>query len=467
MKGSSSRRHFIQQMSGTALALAAANSTLAFADQWQNRVDGYSRKISPNDKIRIATIGMGIMGYNDTNTALKIPGTELVAVGDLYTGRLARAKELYGNNIQVTADYKEILNRKDIDAVIIATADLWHARISIDALKASKAVYCEKPMVHEISEGQGVIEAWKKSNKTMQIGSQRASSIGVLKAREAIKNGAIGQLAVVVANFDRQSALGAWEYTMPTDASAETVDWKRYIAGMKDEPYDPKKFFWWRNYRAFGTGVAGDLFVHLVTGINVITNSKGPEKIYASGQTCFWQDGRDVPDVMAGVMQYPKTAEHPEFQVMLRVDFISGNSESGGTQFIGSEGVLTLEGDGYTIRHHKMSKAPGIGGWDALETYPKKMQDELLKSYNQKWSATDQKDQTEPDTVFRAPDDFNADVEHFGHFFEGVRNGTPVIEDPVFGFRAAAPCLAANDSYFQNKIIRWDPVTMKLADKLL
>ncbi len=127
-------------------------------------------------KSGIATIGMGIMGYNDTNTALKIPGTELVAVADLYTGRLERAKELYGNNIQVTADYKEILNRKDIDAVIIATADLWHARISIDALKAGKAVYCEKPMVHEISEGLGVIDAWKKSNKTMQIGSQRASS---------------------------------------------------------------------------------------------------------------------------------------------------------------------------------------------------------------------------------------------------------------------------------------------------
>jgi predicted dehydrogenase len=466
MKRSSSRRHFIQQMSGTALALAASNSGLAFAGQWQNRVDGYSKIISPNDKIRIATIGMGIMGFNDTNTALKVPGTELVAVADLYSGRLERSKELYGKNIQTTADYREILNRKDVDAIIIATADLWHARISIDALKAGKPVYCEKPMVHEISEGLDVIDAWQKSKKTMQIGSQRVSSIGVLKAREAIKSGAIGQLAMVVANFDRQSALGAWEYSMPLNASPTTVDWKRYIAGMKDEPYDPKKFFWWRNYKEFGTGVAGDLFVHLISGINVITDSKGPEKIYASGQISYWNDGRNVPDVMAGVMQYPKTPEHPEFQVMLRVDFISGNSESGGTQFIGSEGVLTLEGDGFTIRHHKMSKAPGIGGWDALETYPKKMQEEMMKAYNQKWSAADQQDQTEPDTVFRAPENYNGDLEHFGHFFDGVRNGTPVVEDPIFGFRAAAPCLAANDSYFENKIIHWDPVSMKIINRL-
>jgi predicted dehydrogenase len=467
MKRSSSRRHFIQQMSGTALALATANSVLAYADSWQNQVDGYSRKIGPNDKIRLGTIGIGIQGHNDTDAALKIPGVELVAVADLYTGRLAGAKEKYGSNIQTTQNYQEILSRKDIDAVIIATADLWHARIAIDALKAGKAVYCEKPMVHKISEGLDVIDAWKKSKKTMEIGSQRVSSLAVEKARQAIKSGAIGQLSMVVANFDRQSALGAWEYTMPNDASPTTVDWKRYISGMKDEPYDPKKFFWWRNYRAFGTGVAGDLFVHLISGINVITDSKGPEKIYASGQTCYWKDGRDVPDVMAGVMQYPKTAEHPEFQVMLRVDFISGNNESGGTQFIGSEGVLTLEGNGYTIRHHKMSKAPGIGGWDALATYPKKMQEELLKAYNEKWSAADQKDISEPDTIFREPEGSDEHVMHFGHFFDGVRNGTPVVEDPEFGFRACAPCLAANDSYFENKIIHWDPVNMKLVSGLL
>jgi hypothetical protein len=125
-----------------------------------------------------------------------------------------------------------------------------------------------------------------------------------------------------------------------------------------------------------------------------------------------------------------------------------------------------MEENGYTIRHHKMSKAPGIGGWDALETYPKKMQDELMKVYNQKWSATDQQDTTEPDTVYRTPVNYDEHLDHFTHFFDGVRNGTAIVEDPEFGFRAAAPCLAANDSYFENKIIHWDPVNMKLVSGL-
>ncbi|MDP4252328.1 MAG: Gfo/Idh/MocA family oxidoreductase [Bacteroidota bacterium] len=463
MKGSSpSRRHFLQQVSGTALALAASQSSLAFADQWQNRVDSYSRKISPNDKIRIGVIGIGIQGNNDLNAALKVPGTEVVAACDLYRGRLERARELHGKDLFVTADYRELLLRKDVDAVIIATSDHWHSRITIDALERGKAVYCEKPMVHKISQGPAVLEAWRKSKKTMQVGSQRVSSISTIKAREAFRSGAIGQLSTIEANFDRQSALGAWEYTMPTDGSPETVDWKRYIQGMPDEPYDPKKFFWWRNYQAFGTGVAGDLFIHLLSGIHAITDSKGPEKIYSSAQLAYWKDGRDVPDVMAGVMQYPETKEHPEFQLMLRVNFISGNNESGGMKLIGSEGVLEWSDNGFTIRHHKMSKAPGIGGWDALATYPKEMQETLMTQYNQKYSAAEQLDQTDPDTVFQVPVNYDDHVEHFGHFFEGVRNGTPVVEDPVFGFRAAAPCLAANESYFQNKIIRWDPVNMKL-----
>jgi predicted dehydrogenase len=453
----STRRQFLQQAGSTALLLSAG-SLPTLADNIA------PKKISPNDTIRIGVIGMGIMGFNDLSTALKVPGVEWVAACDLYTGRLQRAKEVHGQDLFTTRDYRELLDRKDIDAVIIATSDNWHARIATAALEKGKSVYCEKPMVHQLKEGQPLIDAWRRSKKTMQVGSQRVSSIAYARAAELYRSGAIGQLTCIEAFFDRQSALGAWEYTMPTDASPATVDWESYIAGTPRQPYDPKKFFWWRNYRAFGTGVAGDLFVHLLSGIHVITGSKGPEKIFSSGQIAYWKDGRDVPDVMTAIMHYPDTPEHPAFQLMLRVNFISAQGETSAVRFIGSEGVLDMGYDGFTIHHHKMPQAPGIGGWDALTTYPQAMQDELKKQYDQRWPQETQRTTDIPPTIYKSPDGYDEHVEHFKNFFQGVRTGAPVVEDPVFGFRAAAPCLIANESYFQNKIMYWDPVGMQLKD---
>ncbi|MBC7511793.1 MAG: Gfo/Idh/MocA family oxidoreductase [Ferruginibacter sp.] len=458
-----SRRNFIKQVAETALAFGAG-SLAAFAaeEKMEERVIRYQKTISSNDRINIAVIGMGIMGNNNLRTALKIPGVQLVAACDLYSGRLERVKEVYGNDIFLTNDYRKILEKQEVDAVIIATSDQWHARITKEALQKGKHVYCEKPMVHFISEGQGVIAAQKAANKTLQIGSQGVSGLVYAKAKELYKTGEIGKLNMVNAVYDRQDALGAWEYTMPADASAQTVDWDRYIAGMPKIPWDAKKFFWWRNYREFGTGVAGDLFVHLLSGTHVITSSKGPESIYASGQLCYWKDGRNVPDVMTGIMHYPETPEHSSFQLTLQVNFVSGTGGSEVIRFVGDEGTMDIGGEGIKVHHSIMPKAPGIGGWDALTTYPKAMQEKLLQKYKEQYSAEQQKREIKPDIVYKQPADFDAHLQHHTNFFDGVRNGKPVVEDAVFGFRAAAPCLACNESYFEKKIINWDPVQMKI-----
>jgi predicted dehydrogenase len=192
-----------------------------------------------------------------------VPGIELVACCDLYDGRLVRAKEVFGKDIITTKNYKELLDRKDIDAVIIATSDNWHSRIAIDAMHNGKAVYSEKPVVQKLSEGLDEIKVQKQTKSVFQVGSQGISGLASAKAKELYKAGEIGQINSVEASFNRQSALGAWQYTIPLDASPQTVDWEMFQATTKNKhPYEDNRFFRWRNYRDYGTGVAGDLYVH-------------------------------------------------------------------------------------------------------------------------------------------------------------------------------------------------------------
>lgn len=458
----SNRRKFIQQLGGTA-ALITAGNFAAFEVSAKTERLRAPKRYSANDKIQIAGIGMGIQGYNDVNAALKVPGVEIIACADLYDGRLQRAKEVYGNHLFTTRNYHEILDRPDVDAVIIGANDSWHSRIAIDAMKKGKAVYLEKPMVHLIEQGWDVIRAQQQTKKVLQVGSQGTSSLGFAKAKELLAQGAIGEINSVAAVNNRQSQLGAWEYTMPLDASSSTIDWDRYVANQKKKvPFDKKKFFWWRNYREFGTGMAGDLYVHMLSSLHFITGSKGPSRIFSIGDLVYWKDGRDVPDVMNAVLQYPKSAEHPPFQVSLQVNFVSGEGESGYTKITGSDGVMFVGSGKVTVKRRKMPKAPGIGGWDSLNTFPADMQEKLKEAHSRQYKQNDTKPQLLEDITYVAPDEFDDHVAHFSNFFESVRNGKEVMQDAVFGFRAAAPCLACNDSYFQNKVINWDPEQMKL-----
>lgn len=459
---SSSRRKFLQQLSSTTLLLSASPfSDLAAEESIEKRILHYEKKITANDTIRMACIGMGIMGSNDVKTAVQVPGVEFTAVCDLYDGRLTKAKELYGNHIFTTRDYKEILDRKDIDAVIIATSDHWHDRISIEAMQKGKAVYCEKPMVHRISEGLSVIQAQKTSGAVFQVGSQRVSSIAYLEAKKHYEAGVLGQLNCVEASFDRHSALGAWQYSIPPDASLQTVDWNRYQGDAPKKSYDPNRFFRWRNYQDYGTGVPGDLFVHLLSGIHFITGSTGPARIFTSGQLSYWKDGRDVPDVMVGIMDYPATKAHPAFQLTLRVNFASGVGEKSSTRFIGSEGVMEVSGSSLLIHREKLTAAPGYGNGDAYDTFPKATQKAFKEAYEKKYGEP-KKPESIPDISYQAPKGYNSHLDHHINFFESVRAGTPVVEDAVFGFRAAGPCLACNDSFFSHKVINWDPVQMEI-----
>jgi predicted dehydrogenase len=463
---STDRRKFLKQLGSTVVLTSASLSGFAAMEEHERRILEAEKRVGPNDKIRIATIGMGIMGFNDSRTALTCPGVELAGCCDLYKGRLEHAKEVFGTNIFTTENYHEVLDRKDVDAVIIATSDNWHSAIAIEAMRKGKAVYSEKPMVHYISEGLGEIKAQQETKAVFQVGSQRVSSIAFKKAKELYQAGAIGQINAIEASFNRQSALGAWQYTIPLDASPKTVAWDKFQAKQKTKlPYDSKRFFRWRNYREYGTGVAGDLFVHLLSGIHFITDSKGPDKIYSIGELAYWKDGRNVPDVMTAVIKYPDCKEHPAFEVSLRVNFMSGDGEHSATRITGSEGVMDISDEnGFTIRNNKMPVAPGIGGWDSFNTFTNDMQKALMDDYNKRYSAADKQSTPIPGVTYASPAGYNSSHDHFMNFFDAIRLGKPVVEDAAFGFRAAAPCLACNESYFQNKVIHWDPHNMRLKE---
>ena len=446
---SNSRRAFISKVSKSVAAATIIPAIGQAAEQEQVTEEMKRGYTSPNDQVQIALIGAGGMGNADAQTAISVPGVKLIAACDLYDGNLSAAKKTYGNDIFVTKDYREVLNRKDIDAVIVATPDHWHKDISVDALNAGKAVYCEKPMVHDITEGPAVIAAQAKSKKVLQVGSQGMSSLGNEKAKELYEAGAIGTLNYAEGFWARNTPGGAWQYNMPDDGSDKTVDWTRFLHDNPKRAFDPKRFFRWRCFKDYGTGVSGDLFVHLFSSLHYIVSSPGPNRIMSTGGLRYWKDGREVPDILLGMFDYPQTATHPAFNLSLRVNFVDGTGSENSLRLVGNEGSMLVEWDKVTLIKNKFWPPDQYAKYFAERQYE--------KDY-------DRKKMSGPETtVFKADNGYKgAHYDHHYNWIRAIRGGKPVIEDAIFGYRAAAPALLCNDSYYQEKAIKWDPVQMKL-----
>ncbi len=418
--------------------------------------DEAQQPVAANDHIQIALIGAGGQGQYDTKVAASVPGVKVVAAADCYDNRLAHCKELWGADILTTRDYREILDRKDIDAVIIGTPDHWHKQASIDAMNAGKDVYCEKPMIHLYSDGPAMIETARTTKRILQIGSQRVSNILYAKAKELLASGAIGQLNMVTAFWDRNSSIGAWNYTVPPDASTETCDWPRFLGTAPKIPFNAEHFFQWRKWKAYGSGVAGDLFVHLFSGTHFITGVHGPTRAMATGGLRFWKDGRDVPDVLLGLFDYPEG-----WNLALRVNFVDGGAEGEGFLFAGSEGTMEIAGNSLIVNRVPREKEPGL----MIGSFTEAMQKQITETYRQKYPLVEP---TTPTRVgldrYVVPRDYSDSYDHFKNFFASVRSRQPVVEDAVFGYRAAGAALLSNLSYERGAIVKWDPEGMRIRE---
>ena len=455
IKSANHRRDFLK---------ISASSFLATLPTWalgneayvSERITALEKDYSANDNINIALIGSGGRGLYDTERALAQPGVNLVATCDVYDGRTVRSKELFGNHLFTTRHYEDILARKDVDAVIIAGTHHWNAKMVIDSLNAGKHVFVEKPMIQKVEEGPQVVAAEKANKKVLMVGSQRVSSIVYDKAKELYNKGAIGELNYVEAWWDRFSHLGAWQYSIAPDASPKNIDWQRFLGDAPQREFDPIRLFRWRNYKDYGTGVAGDLFVHLFSGLHHVISSNGPERIYSSGGIRFWKDGRDVPDFLLTTCDYPKTKSHPAFTLLLRTNFADGSGGSTGFRFIGSEGMMTVDNN-VTITSKKLDP-PGYN----IHSFPEDVQKEYKAQHNAKYPPTRPKMNEPTKLEYTTPKGYNDLDDHLFNFFTAIRKGGKVVEDGTYGFRAAAPAILSHQSHYDGKTYLWNPNEMKI-----
>jgi predicted dehydrogenase len=264
-------------------------------------------------------------------------GHEIVGVCDAYKGRIERAVSRTNGRAKVYANYHDLLADPSIDAVVIATPDHWHRTMILDAFKAGKDVYSEKPLTFTSPEGVDIIKAAEASNRILQVGSQGVSSSLQRKARELIQSGKLGQVTMIRAAYNRNTASGAWIYPIPPDASPKTVNWEMFIGPAPKRPFSLERFFRWRCYQDYSGGIATDLFVHLCTTIHYLMDAKVPARAIALGELYRWKESREVPDTINAVLEY-----NEGFTVNLSSTFNNENSGEGSFQFLGTKGTLTV-----------------------------------------------------------------------------------------------------------------------------
>ena len=445
-----SRRQFIQIGSGALAATTVAKTIL------QPRVlSAAARPVAPSDTIRFASIGTGIRGCEHLEASLRVPGIQCVAVCDLYDSRHTAARESVQNpSVTATRDYRSILDRKDVDSVLIATMDHNHRRIFEDACAAGKDVYCEKPMSHTVEDGFAMVEAAHKNNRMVAIGSQRVSSVLYAKAKEIYDSGKLGEVFSINAYWDRNSPSGAWVYPIAPDASEKTIDWNAFLGNAPKVAFDPVRFFRWRCFTDYGEGLGGDLFVHLLSGIQFITSINAPaQRAISSGGLFHFKDGREFPDLIETLYDYPNC------RVTLRCNLNNNGGEFIG--FYGTKGTMIIKDN--TLSYKPEDTRPQPEGY-SIYGWPASLRDQYLKQWHADHpvpaalaSSVDAEGES-----YATPPGYSDTVDHQANFYNAVRTRKPVVENEVFGNHAAIGCHLANFAYFNKSVAVWSDKEKKI-----
>jgi len=445
MKKNFSRREFLHRTAGATAAAAAAPGIFLKPEYIPSALE----RVAPSDRVRFGIIGIGMQGSGLLTTSVQLPGVECVAACDLYDGRHQLAREIVGKPIPVTRNYQELLNNKDIDCIVAAVPDHWHKQVVVDAVSAGKDIYCEKPMSHSASDGIAMVSAAQKTGRIVQIGSQRVSSVICAKAKELIAKGTIGTLTLVEGSLGRNDPTGAWVYPPPPDLSLSNFDWVKWQNNATNRPWDPdmspKYFARWRCWKEYGTGLAGDLLVHLVSGMNFMLGwNAPPKKALSLGAILRFPDGRNMPDVHATLFDYGSAP------VYLRLNLGCETPEI--YRFQGSKGILEVTE--FAINYYPQT-GEDSGPSYYTSGYPQKMREEYTTKWHAEHDPEPGKEPTLEGLTFHG-DSWDDERPHLWRYFQAVKTRQPVTEDAVFGHHAALACHMSNESYFQQRSVMWD-----------
>jgi len=448
------RRDFVKSAVGAGVTLGVLGRATSASASASSRVLG------ANDRINVALIGCGGRGKSLLRTVMETGGqieptpvspfgpsprdpkppdpalaTQVVAVCDVYARRKTVAAT-FAKSCDSTLDYREILDRPDVDAVIIATPDHWHARMALEAMAKGKDVYLEKPMTHTIEEAKAVAAAVKKTGRVLQVGSQTTSSDQWWKARKAIQDGMIGKLLMSQGSYHRNSEKGEWNWTIdpdagPTASGEDFIDWKMWLGDAPARPWDADRFFRFRKYWDYSGGIATDLFYHVVAPLQICWGEpQFPRRVYGSGGNyVFTDDGREVPDTFILTADYPKGHSLVLSSSMANDTHIPGLIR-------GHEGTIMMVPDG------KFE-----GKVDFITVTPQSVGKEAFKA---KYGTIEMKLETEPRET------------HMENFLRCVRSRQTPILDADTAYRAMVPIAMSVQSYREGRVLYFDEASEKV-----
>jgi predicted dehydrogenase len=395
--------------------------------------------------VTVGIIGAGIRGLELMQYILNVGG-KVAVVCDLYDGHLRRAQEIQAKT-PTTREYKEVISRKDLDAVVIAVSDHWHAPIAVAAMQAGKDIYIEKPMTHTIPEALEMARVSKQTGRIVQVGSQSLSMASTHKGKEWVDSGAIGNIYMVACSINRPSAIGAWRYPIPPDASPKTVDWERYQENVPKRAFDAARFFQFRNWWDYGTGIAGDEYVHLLSRVHYLMNVQFPLSAVANGGIYKWTGDRDVPDIHNTLYDYGK------FQVQVTANLVC-NWEGGEiVRFFGDKGTVELTEESATLLPYNPMEDYNY----PLESWPKDLKSRFIAEHKNDPLAdigtAKQQAQRAKETMRQSAE---GTEDHFRNFFACIKSRKQPVEHVEFGCGTAVACHMANLSYRKKQRLFWD-----------